>query len=165
MAMQTSQPIKLFYCYAREDHALRDKLAEHLIILNRLGLITTWHDGEIVPGASWEEEIEIHLNTADIILLLISPAFMKSDYCYSKEMERALERHDAKEARVVPILFWIRAAFNHKILFFLKLLYSNRHGQRRSHLHGFAILAFFQTVLQYRLLSTNGPKNNDKECQ
>src|SRR5690349_4809275 len=102
MAMQTSQSINLFYCYAREDHALRDKLDEHLTTLRRIGLITTWYDGEIVPGASWQEEIEMHLSTADIILLLISPAFMQSDYCFSKEMERALERHRAKEARVVP---------------------------------------------------------------
>lgn len=104
MATQASQSIKLFYCYAREDHVLRDKLDEHLTTLHRIGLITTWYDGEIVPGASWEEEIEINLDTADIILLLISPAFIRSDYCYSKEMERALERHRAREARVVPII-------------------------------------------------------------
>ncbi len=116
MATQTSQSIKLFYCYAREDHVLRDKLDEHLTTLHRIGLITTWYDGEIVPGASWEEEIEIHLDTADIILLLISPAFIRSDYCYSKEMERALERHHAREARVVPILLrpvdWVGTPFS-----------------------------------------------------
>jgi hypothetical protein len=104
MAIPASQPIELFYCYARKDHALRDKLDAHLAPLRRLRPITIWHDGEIVPGTSWEREVEMHLNTANIILLLISPAFMQSDYCYSKEMKRALERHHAKEACVVPIL-------------------------------------------------------------
>ena len=29
---------------------------------------------------------------------------MDSDYCYDIELKRALERHEAKEARVVPII-------------------------------------------------------------
>jgi len=116
MESELTHPLELFYCYTREDRALRDKLDAHLATLRRTGLITAWHDGEIVPGASWEEEIETHLNTADIILLLISPEFIQSDYCYSKEMKRALERHHAKEARVVPILLrptdWIGTPFS-----------------------------------------------------
>lgn len=98
------RPIELFYCYARKDRDLRDELDAHLTGLRRSGLVTTWHDGEIVAGTAWEEEIETHLNTADIILLLVSPEFIRSDYCYSKEMKSALERHHAKKARVVPIL-------------------------------------------------------------
>jgi hypothetical protein len=98
------QPLEIFYCYAREDHALRNELDQHLTTLIRTGPVKAWYDGEIVPGVSWEEEIETHLNTADIILLLISQAFIKSDYCYSKEMEHALKRYHAGEARVVPIL-------------------------------------------------------------
>jgi hypothetical protein len=60
--------------------------------LNRYGLATCWHDGNIDPGREWEKEVLQHLNTADVILLLISPDFMASDYCYSKEMKRAMER-------------------------------------------------------------------------
>src|SRR5271157_1586144 len=106
MESEPAQPLKLIYCYAREDHALRDKLDAHLAPLRRPDLITTWYDSEITPGVSWEEESEIQLNTADIILLLISPAFIQSGYYDSKEMKRALERHYAKEARVVPILLY-----------------------------------------------------------
>jgi|SRR5579859_1171143 len=116
MESELTQPLELFYCYAHEDRALRDKLDAHLATLRRRGLVTAWFDGEIVPGAPWEEEIETHLNTADIILLLISPEFIQSDYCYSKEMKRALERHRVKEARVVPILLrpvdWIGTPFS-----------------------------------------------------
>jgi len=104
MATHSSQSITLFYCYARKDRALRDELDTHLAGLRRSGLVTSWYDGEIIAGTSWEEEIENRLNTSDVILLLVSPDFIGSDYCYSKEMKRAMERHRAKEARVVPIL-------------------------------------------------------------
>jgi len=87
------QEIKLFYCYAREDKALRDELEKHLSWLKRRYQLKNWHDREIVPGEEWEQSIDTHLNTAHLILLLISPDFMASDYCYGKEMQRALNRH------------------------------------------------------------------------
>jgi hypothetical protein len=63
-----------------------------------------WHDRDISAGAKWEEEIRANLDEAQIILLLISPDFMDSDYCYGVEMQRALERHDKKEVEVIPII-------------------------------------------------------------
>jgi hypothetical protein len=54
--------------------------------------------------SEWEPELQRHLDTADIILLLISADFMASDYCYGKELQRAIERHDHKEARVIPVI-------------------------------------------------------------
>ncbi len=104
MAIQLSQPVKLIYCYARKDSALRDELDGHLAALRRSGLVTTWYDGEIVAGAAWEAEIKEQLDTADIILLLVSADFIASDYCYSIEMKQALERHNTKKAHIVPIL-------------------------------------------------------------
>ena len=63
----------------------------------------------------WEKELHKHLESADIILLLISSDFMSSDYCYSTEMRRALARHDEGGAQVIPILlrsiFWQNAPF------------------------------------------------------
>lgn len=52
----------------------------------------------------WGSEIDEHLNTADIILLLVSSDFIDSDYCYDVEMKRALKRHEAEDARVIPII-------------------------------------------------------------
>ena len=96
--------IKVFYSYAREDELLRRDLEKHLINLRRQGFIDNWYDGEITAGTEWELRINQYLDNADIILFLISPDFMKSDYRYSVEMHRAMKRHDAKEARVIPIL-------------------------------------------------------------
>jgi hypothetical protein len=108
--------INIFYCYAQEDRALRDELDKHLAIMKRQDQITGWYDQNISPGKQWEDEISSHLNTANIILLLISPDFMHSDYCYSVEMQRALQRHNAGDARVIPIILrpvdWENAPFS-----------------------------------------------------
>lgn len=97
-------PVTIFFCYAREDEALLKKLKTHLRPLQRQGFIDVWYDRDISAGTEWEQEIKQHLNTAQIILLLVSPDFMDSDYCYGIEMQRALERHQNGEARVIPII-------------------------------------------------------------
>src|SRR5436305_11535747 len=96
--------IEVFFSYAHEDEAFLKDLEKHLQNLKRQGLISTWYDRDIEAGKGWEEEIDRHLNTADIIVLLVSPDYMASDYCYSIEMKRAIERHERGEARVVPVL-------------------------------------------------------------
>src|SRR5436305_5251336 len=93
----------VFFSYAHRDKVLRDKLEEHLSNLKYRGLITTWHDREISAGEEGAQQIDIYLNQAHIILLLISASFMASEYCYSIEMRRALERHERQEADVIPI--------------------------------------------------------------
>jgi hypothetical protein len=97
-------PVKIFFCYAREDEALLHKLQIHLRSLQREGLLNVWYDREIHAGDNWEEKIIHALNDADIILLLVSPDFMDSDYCYGIEMKWALERHNSGEATVIPII-------------------------------------------------------------
>ena len=97
-------PVKIFFCYAHEDEPLLNKLKAHLRPLQRQGLIDVWHDRDISAGTEWEQEINKHLNDAKIILLLVSPDFMDSDYCYGIEMKKALERHERGEAKVIPII-------------------------------------------------------------
>ncbi len=106
-------PLKLFISYAHEDSRLRARLAKHLALLKNRGVLASWYDGEIVAGQEWEAAIFDQLNTADIILLLISADFLASPYCYGREMQRALERHDAKEARVIPVLLQPVDDFGH----------------------------------------------------
>src|SRR6266581_4917208 len=111
------EPLELFYSYAHADEALRKELEKHLSLLQQRGLIAGWHDRKIPAGATWADEIDTHLNTAQIILLLISADFLDSQYCYGVEMKRALERQAAGEARVIPIIVrpvdWKDAPFAH----------------------------------------------------
>ena len=95
---------RTFYCYAHEDQVLRDELEKHLGALKHHGYIMSWHDRQIQVGTEWQREIEAQLASANIILLLISPDFIHSDYCYGVEMEQALAFHRAGRTRVIPIL-------------------------------------------------------------
>lgn len=97
-------PIKVFISYAHRDEDFRLELNDHLSNLQRQGLIAGWHDRQIVPGQEWADQIDQALNEAQIILLLVSARFLASDYCHDKEMSRAIERHNAKEAVVIPII-------------------------------------------------------------
>src|SRR5438067_6672526 len=78
----------VFYSYADEDEALCDALEKQLSTLRRQGYIAPWHKRNISAGQAWETVTDEHLNTADIILLLVSPDFIASDYCYGREVTR-----------------------------------------------------------------------------
>jgi internalin A len=99
-----TEGLNLFFSHAREDERYMKGLKTHLTILEHGGVIQSWSDREIGAGDNWEKEIMDKLNGADIILLLISSDFIASDFCYKKEMPRALERHDADEARAIPVI-------------------------------------------------------------
>src|ERR1041384_4749549 len=96
--------VKVFCSYAHLDENLRDKLERQLSPLLRTGQIENWHDRKIKAGEKWRGKIDDELNSAHNILLLVSPDFIASDYCYKIEMTRALERHENGEARVVPVI-------------------------------------------------------------
>jgi TIR domain-containing protein len=116
-------PVKIFCCYAHEDEPLLNKLKAHLKPLQQQGLINVWYDREIIAGVLWEQEISNQLNTAQIILLLISPDFMNSDYCYGVEMKKALERHERGGARVIPVI--LRPVYWQGVLGHLQALPTN----------------------------------------
>lgn len=113
--MATPKPIEVFYSYSHQDEKLRKTLEKHLKFLQRDGIISSWHDRKISPGDEWKGEIDSHLKSAQIILLLISADFIASDYCYDIEMKRAMKRHAAGEAKVIPIILraceWQNAPF------------------------------------------------------
>ena len=102
--MAGQPPTKLFFSYSHKDETLRDFLATHLALLKRQGVLNEWHDRRIGAGAEWGKAIDENLEAADIILLLVSADFLASDYCYDIEMNRAMARHDAGEARVIPVV-------------------------------------------------------------
>ena len=111
----SSKPIELFYSYSHKDEGLRNNLETHLALLKRQGIITDWSDRDIDAGEGWAGKIDERLNSADIILLLVSPYFIASDYCYGIEMQRAMERRQAGAGWVIPIILrpcdWQSAPF------------------------------------------------------
>jgi hypothetical protein len=107
---------KVFFSYSHKDEELRNRLEVALKMLQRQGLIEAWHDRRIVAGDEFNGEISQYLEEADIVLLLVSPDFLASDYCYDVEMGRAMERHHAGDARVIPVILrrcdWHHAPFS-----------------------------------------------------
>lgn len=99
-----SAPLNVFISYCHADEDLKNELLKHLEPLRRLGIIKDWHDRKIKPGEDWGKQISDNLEKADIILLLVSIDFINSAYCYDVELDRAIERHSAGEAVLIPII-------------------------------------------------------------
>jgi hypothetical protein len=109
-------PLKVFYSYAHEDEAIRDRIDEHLKLLARQNLIVGWHDRHLLPGAEWDTVIGEMLISADVVLLLVSRAFMASKYINQVEIPEAMKVHQSGKVRVLPILIehvpgWTKAPF------------------------------------------------------
>ena len=102
--MSSEHIINLFFSHSYRDRHFRRKLEKHLAVLQREGLIADWHDREIAAGDEWKSEIDRHLLSADIVLLLVTADFIASDYCWSEEIKKVLERHQRGEARVIPVI-------------------------------------------------------------
>lgn len=100
--LSRNSKVELFISYAHRDETYKDRLIGCLSYLKRLNLINIWNDREIIPGTLWEENgIYKNLDSAQIILLLVSDDFIASDYCYDKEISRALAK---RKAKLIPVI-------------------------------------------------------------
>ncbi len=109
--------VKVFFSYSHKDEEMRDELEVHLTMLKRQGLIESWHDRRISAGDEFAGVIDENLDKSNIILLLVSPYFLASDYCYDVELQRAMEKHAEGTARVIPVILdpcdWQNASVGH----------------------------------------------------
>ena len=105
----------VLFSYSHIDEALRDQIETQLTKLKRQGVIETWHDRRIGAGEDFADAIDRHVESDEIILLLVSPDFLASDYCYDREMTHAMERQEKGEAIVIPVILracdWHAAPF------------------------------------------------------
>jgi hypothetical protein len=112
---ESPMPPRLFFSYSHKDRKLREKLETHLSPLKNQSIISCWFDGCINPGEEWDSLIRSRLNSAEIILLLVSADFLVSDYGVRTELARAMVRHERGEAAVIPIILrpviWQTAPF------------------------------------------------------
>ncbi len=107
--------LDIFISYSHKDDEFRERLEVHLALLKRQGIIRVWHDRRIGAGKDIHKEISENLEAAAVVLLLVSPDFLASDYCYDRELARAMERHREGSARVIPVILrvcdWYGAPF------------------------------------------------------
>ncbi len=106
----------LFISYSHADTEYRKTLETHLGALRRLGRLISWSDGQLIPGQDWNEAILRNLRSADIVLLLISPDSLDSDYIWKVELAEAMKRQEQGKCRVIPVLLrpcdWKDMAFS-----------------------------------------------------
>jgi TIR domain len=98
-----SSKIEVLICYAHKDEPLMRELECQLRVLEQQGLITIWHDRMIVGGTDWKQEMNKHLNSARIILFLVSADFIASE-TNTDEIEQAMKRHATGKAQVIPVI-------------------------------------------------------------
>jgi len=72
--------------------------------MRRNDIIQLWNDKDILPGEQWEDELLERLTTADIVIFLVSPSLLNSDYIHRVEIKGAMERHKKGELVIIPIL-------------------------------------------------------------
>src|SRR2546426_12259914 len=78
---KAAKRVEVFYSYHYRDEKLRQGIEKHLSSFKQKKLINTWSFGMLHPGVERLKAINVHFNAADIILLLVSPDFLHSDYC------------------------------------------------------------------------------------
>jgi hypothetical protein len=112
-----SEPVSIFLSYAHKDAAACDALRSRLQPLEADNLVRVWYDNHIRAGDEYSAEIDSRLRTAKLILLLVSKAFLESQYCRDKELPAALAQSEAGTARLVPLILspcdWSKARFTH----------------------------------------------------
>jgi len=94
----------LFISYAHKDERFRDELRGALTSYERTGALVVLDDTCIIAGENWEDRIRLKLEKTDIVVLLLSNDFIRSDYCFKKEMQTARERDQAGKCAIVPIV-------------------------------------------------------------
>jgi CheY-like chemotaxis protein len=97
-------PVRVMISYAHDDESLRKEFDQHLALLRNRNLIEVWKDRSIRPGEDWAAEIKESMSQADIILLLISPAFFASSYIANVELALTREQEEKREVCVIPVI-------------------------------------------------------------
>lgn len=100
--------ISVFCSYAREDESVRELLEEKLAALRANKVIDDWYDSRIKPGARWDDEIKEALEQSRLVIFLVTPELLASEYVNKVEIPHSIERERAGKCHVVPIV--IKAA-------------------------------------------------------
>lgn len=102
--MIKSKPLNVFVSYSHRDKKHLLKLKAHLAGLELEGAIRCWWDGLIEPGVLWERSLISAIESADIVVLLLTADFINSNYCVETELKSARERERRGQIDIVPIL-------------------------------------------------------------
>lgn len=103
-ASSTGRRCRVFVSYTRVDEPHLMRLDVHLAPLVRDGLIDVWSDRAVAAGSDWERDIQCELASADVAILLVTPDFVASAYCFERELPEVLRRNEQEGLRILPVL-------------------------------------------------------------
>jgi hypothetical protein len=113
--LMDARPRQAFISYAHVEEPWKKRLVDALSPLQREGIVEAWHDGMLLPGDRWDAKILSALADADLVLLLVSRAFLESEYARETEVPLAVERAQSGHCRLVPIILescdWTKQPF------------------------------------------------------
>ncbi|TMP37554.1 leucine-rich repeat domain-containing protein [Pseudoalteromonas rubra] len=98
------RPLKVFISYCHDDMAYKHTLEAHLTNLVRDHSIEIWQDGLIKPGELWDSQIRSAIDKADVVILLVSQAFIASSYVHTVELPKVLDKLSDSQTRLYPVL-------------------------------------------------------------
>ena len=96
-------PIEVYCSCSSKDQKYLDELAVHFAILETHQLIRVRKNSVVIPGANWREEERQLINSAQVIIFLISAALLASSF-HEQEIAQAINLHKQKKTLVIPIL-------------------------------------------------------------
>ena len=91
--MPTVTPTRFFFSYAHHDQPAADDLVGRLTIQMRASAgydYEHWRDTDLLVGEDWDARIRAGLDRCDVGLLLMSPAFLGSEYITKVEIAELL---------------------------------------------------------------------------
>lgn len=96
-------PKKMFVSYSSKDGDFVTRFFVHLKSLQDSRKISPWYDRMITPGTKWDDVIQDELSNADMIVFLLSPDFLATDYIMNVELPQSIKLVDEKGARLMFI--------------------------------------------------------------
>ena len=94
----------IFISYSHYDEKWKDALQKQLRVLERHAEFKIWDDRQITPGDAWLKEIEQAIAAAKVVLLLVSPDFLASEFIQRKEIPEFLERQQNGGLKILPVI-------------------------------------------------------------
>jgi hypothetical protein len=98
------EPLRAFISVARADDAAREELQSHLALLRRSKKVVFKSSQDVPAGVDAPEWLAARLDEAHLVFLLISKAYIASDFYYEEQLLRAVERYERGEVALIPIL-------------------------------------------------------------
>jgi len=94
----------VFVSYSHRDARSLDDFRNAVRRLDLDDRLTVWDDTTVQPGSTWADQVERRLESARVIVLLVSPSFLASDFIRECELSEIMRRAQRGGATVVPVM-------------------------------------------------------------